>query len=515
LKRGNQSICPDIVLPLALLGCSLAVFLTYLIPEWRAFFSSDVFVFANGWDEEFYLSLQGILDVRNTPGYFPLYLNLALHHLDLSGAVQNLVFDTVLPPATAWLAFLTLQLRKVDPVRAIAYATLICFGSVLFNANNPLISRMLGETRNNSIWIMSGWEVYASILRTPNPEIPFFLVACAVYAFVRFNKWWILLLPLPLLYYHCAVPYAFLLLLSFSYHQLRSGYSANSVAALLVASVVTLIVMGSGLTTLSYLMGLYQPDHPWRQDPYIFSATRHPQLPVGLIVMGALFLLGVYFKFLQIESRTIVLIVILAIASLGSINLHVATGFMLSQKNYYDYGLSIFFALLVVIAIESIRTDVARSTVLAGTLVAIALFSYRSQQIWFRNGMLLGQEMAPGIERLRLDPLHAIIPKIELSAHVAFSTPLLLSPPFSYLYYYAGMIDQCTLLPALVTDAFIFATEHLPADSKELTELSKSAASIELARKRFQRATPKPDLSYCRDADLENKDFYFAGPGKP
>jgi hypothetical protein len=486
-----------------------------LIPEWRAFFTSDVFVFANGWDEEFYLSRQGILDVRNIPGQFPLYLNLALHHLGLSGAVQNLIYDAVLPPATAWLVFLTLRLRKIDPIRAAAYATLICFGSVLFNANNPLVSRMLGETRSATVWIMSGWEVYPSILRTPNPEVPFFLVASAVYGFARFNKWWILILPLPLLYYFTAVPYAFLLLLGFSYHQLRSRYFANPAPALLAASALTLVVMATGLVMLSYLMDLYQPGHPWRQDAYIFSETRHPQLPVGLIAMGVLFPLGVFSGFLRIEPRMVVPIAILAIASLGAVNLHIATGFMLSQKNYYDYGLSIFFALLVVIAIESIRFNVARCAALAGTLVVIALFSYRSQLHWSRNGALLGREMAPSIERLRLDPVHAIIPKIELSAHVAFSTPLLLSPPFSYLNYYQGMIDQCALLPKLVTNALDFAKERLPADSKELAELLKSAETIERIRKRYQSATPKPDQSYCRDAGLENKDFYFAGPGKP
>jgi hypothetical protein len=111
----------------------------------------DVFVFANGWDEVFYLSRQGILAVKNTPGFFPLYLNLLLHHLGLSGAVQNLIFDTILPRATAWLAYLTLRLRNVDPVRAVAYATPICFGSVLFNANNPLISRMLGKLESHEI----------------------------------------------------------------------------------------------------------------------------------------------------------------------------------------------------------------------------------------------------------------------------------------------------------------------------------------------------------------------------
>lgn len=498
-----------------MLICSLAIFLTYLVPEWQAFLTSDVFVFANGWDEEFYLSRQGILAVRNSPGFFPLYLNLALQYLGLSGALQNLIFDTVLPPATAWLVFLTLRLLNVETIRAIAYATLICFGSVLFNANNPLVSDILGETRTATIWFMAAWEVYASILRTPNPEIPFFLVACAVYGYVRFNRWWILFLPLPLLYYHTAIAYAVILVLACSYHLLRSRYFPRTMHALLAAAALTMILMSAGLVTLTWLQGLYQPDHPWRQETYIFNLTRQPQMPVGLIAMAIVLFGGVRYGLLRIEARMIVPIAVLAIASLVAVNLHIATGFMLSQKNYYDYGLSIFFALLVVITIESIPFNVTRSTVLAGTLVVIALFSYRSQQIWFRNGMLLSRELAPSIERLRADPVHAVIPKIELSAHVAFSTPLLISPPLSYLYNYEKMIDQCAQLPSLMTNALAFATARLPADSKELAELKKSWETIERTRKRYEKPQPKPDQSYCRDAGLEKTDFYFAGPGAP
>jgi hypothetical protein len=386
---------------IVLLCCSLGVFLTYLVPEWRVFFSSKVFAFANAWDEPTYLSWQGTIAAQNTPGNFSLHLSAALQRLGLSGALQNLVLDTILPPSTALLVFLTLRLRQVEPIRAVAYATLICFGSVLFNANNPLISNMLGETRSATIWIMSGWEVYASILRTPNPEIPFFLVAYAVYGFVRFNRWWILLLPLPLLYYHTAVPYAFLLVLGLSYQQLHSRYLPNCATALLAASALTMVVMGGGLVIMSYLIGLYQPDHSFRQQPYIFSATRQPQFPVGLLAMAPLFAAGIYFRLLQMNRSTIASAAVIAIAALGSVNLHIATGFMLSQKNYYDYGLSVFFPLLLVIAIEAIRFDIARAVALAGMLILVVDYSYRSQLYWLQNASLVSQELAPEIDRLR------------------------------------------------------------------------------------------------------------------
>ena len=501
------------ILLIALPVLSLVVFLSYLVPQWRAFFTSDVFVFANGWDEEFYLSRQGIIAFQDRPGYFPLHLNLALHHLGLSAAQQNLIFDSILPPVTAFLAFLTLKHLKVDTIRAIAYATLICFGSVLFNAASPLFRAILGHTRNATVWFMAGWEVYPSILRTPNPEIPFFLVACAVYGFARFNRWWVLLLPLPMLYYHTAVAYAFIVVLAFSYNLLRSKYIPKSMHALLVASVLTMTGMLAGHVALSWLQGLYQPDHIWRTDASFLSETRRPQIPAGLIAMAIVFFSGIRLGWMRIEARMVAPIGILAIASLGTANIHLASGFMLSQKNYYDYGLSIVFALLVAIAIESIPVHVIRNATLAAVLVMVALLSHNSQRHWFQNGMQLSRELAPDIERLRADPTHAIIPKAELSAQVAFSTPLLLFPPISYSYVYPGMLDQCKQLPMLVKNALAFATNHLSADSAELKELQKWATSIKGNSERYWQV--KPDQSYCRDAGLEKDDFYFAGPGVP
>jgi hypothetical protein len=513
MKTRLQSVWSADILPLILVILSVAVFLVYLVPEWRAFFVSDVFVFTNGWDEEFYLSWQGALGFKNSPGYFPLHLVLALQKIGLSGAFQNLILDTLLPPATALIVALSLKILKVDSARAVAYATLICFGSVLFNACNPLIDSLLGDPRSATIPIMAAWEVYPSILRTPNPEIPFFLIACAVYGYLRFDRWWILILPLPLLYYFTAVPYLFVLVLSFLYQQLRLRYFANPAIAMFTASAMTFVMAGVGLVGLSYFMGFYQPDQHWRQNSYVFSATRSPQLPAALIALTVVFLLGALSGLLRINRRTATAIWILGIASVGSVNLHIFTGFMLSQKNYYDYGLSITLAVLAVILIDSIRFDFAKHVALMATLLVISLFSYQSHRHWIRTANELSTEMSPSIDKLRVDPLHAVIPKTELAARVGFSTPLLLAP-FSNLYYYFEMSSQCSSLPVLVANIMTFSNARLPAASKELAELSNTVRFAEMYRQRFGKST-KPDYSYCAAAGFENKDFYFVRPGAP
>ncbi len=399
-----------IVTSVLLLTVAAAVFLTYLIPQWYSFFSSKVFVFTNGWDEEYYLSWQGVEGIKNSISYLSLHLSWLMHRLGVSGAVQNLFLDTLLPPATAFLAWLSIRKYGTPGAVAAGYAVLICFGSVLFNANNPFISSLLGETRTSTIVFMMGWEVYPSILRTPNPEISFFLISLAIYGYVRFERWWLLLLPFPLLYYYSAVSYAFVLLTSFIYVQLRSRSAFGVRTAALGAAFSTFVAMGIGVIGLSFVMGLYQPQNPLRSDPFVFSETRWPQFPVGTLILTAVFTAGIRAKLLELESEWIVPLLVLAAASVGAVNLHLFTGFMVAQKNYYDYGLSVIFSIALVIAIQSIRWEVARNLVLVAVLIWVSALCYKSQKIWLGQATKYGAEIAPGIERIREDPLRAIIP---------------------------------------------------------------------------------------------------------
>ena len=51
---------------------SWVILIAVLAPEWWAFFKSEAFVFVNGWDEETYLSWQGVLGAKDSPGYYSL-----------------------------------------------------------------------------------------------------------------------------------------------------------------------------------------------------------------------------------------------------------------------------------------------------------------------------------------------------------------------------------------------------------------------------------------------------------
>lgn len=484
-----------------------SVFLTYLIPQWYSFFTSKAFVFTNGWDEEFYLSWQGVLLLKGTVGTYSLYLSWLMHMMGISGSVQNLLLDTLLPPLTALLVYLSLRRCEIPVATAAGYAVLICFGSVLFNANNPLISAQLGQTRTATVWFMSGWEVYPSILRTPNPEISFFLIAAAVYGYVRFGKWWLLLLPLPLLYFFTATAYGFVLVASFVYVQVRSRFHVGWRAAVSYAALLTFFASGGGFLVLSFVMGLYKPDNVIRNTPYLFSETRMVQFPVGTVALVALFSFGIGFGWLRLERRWIVPLLILGVASISVVNLHLFTGFMMSQKNYYDYGLALIFPIALVIAIQSIRLEFPRNIALVGTLIFVSVFCYRSQMIWLGQATSYGAEITPGIDRLRKDPLRAIIADWNAAGRAAYSSPQLLSP-LSYVYWY--VINQCAEFPAWAGDAWNFESKHLVAGSRAFVEAQDVAEKVHAAEK--LQPKPESDLPYCSEVDLKNRDFYIIGP---
>lgn len=496
----------DAFIALLVIASAASIFLGYLVPQWYSFFTSKVFIFTNGWDEEWYLSWQGIEGFKNIVGTYALYLPWLLQKMGISAAVQNLLFDTLLPPSTALLVFLSLRKCALPVVTALGYSALICFGSVLFNASNPHVNSQLGEIRIATVWLMAGWEVYPSILRTPNPEFSLFLIAAAVYGYVRFSKWWILFLPFPLLYYFTAVPYGFVLIASFSYFQLRSRLSSDWLAAL-VAALVAFFLSGLGLVVLSILMGIYDPGALIRKVPYLFSETRRPQFPIGTIALGIIFVVGNGARILRLEQRWFIAILILGFASLGAVNLHLFTGYMLSQKNYYDYGLSVIFSISVIVGIQAIRLEILRQAVLVWILIYVSQLNYQSQKIWLGQAEKYTAEISSEIDRIRADPLRAIIPNWNAAGRVAYSTPQLVSP-ISYMYWYA--ITQCAGFHAWAASAADFERAHLAAGSRELAE---SLYVVEFAFDAEKRLNKFPsDLPYCASLDLSNKDFYVVSP---
>lgn len=484
---------------------SWVIVLAILAPEWWAFFKSDVFVFVNGWDEETYLSWQGILGIKDNPGYYLLYFYWVLHQIGLSGAVQNLVSDTIFFPFTIYFVFLSLKHINFGANRGLAYAVLICLSSVLFNYANPLVSYTLGSYDGSAIF-MAGHEYYPSILRTPNPQVSYFLIALSVYGFLRHRRAWILLLPLPFLYFHVAVPYVFLLGLVVSQQIFIKRFRLSAPGSTVIASVTIFFLLSLGLTLLFFLGGLYKLDNVIRQSSHVFIESRRPQIPLMLIFLGFFYLIIIYFKWGRASNSPIVALGCLAMAALLSVNVHVVAGFMLSQKNYYDYGLSVLFGLGLVLMIEMLFNETIRYWVILVTLFSVGYVALHSQYLNAKYAISMSAKIAPILKEVRKDSLHSIISPLDVSSLVAYSTPQLLAPPFSYLYYFGFIARQCSGYEILLDNALTYAKVELQYQPERLNELMQTVSTIERGR-REASAMPYLERDYCRAVSYREKNF--------
>lgn len=490
-------------------AAALMVLLAYLLPEWAAFARSEVFVFVNGWDEETYLSWQGVLGAQNDPGYFVLHGYRLLHEAGLSGAVQNLLSDTIFPLLTVLLVMQSFRRLGVEAVRAFAYAVLVLFSSTLFNYANPVVKGLLGEY-DGTAFLMAGWELYPSILRTPNPQVSYFLLALAVYAWLRWRRFWLLLLPLPLLYYFVAVPYAFLLAMAVALPLARRRLNLAGGWALVATGWSVYLLMACGAVGLFMLAGYYAPGNSLAENPWVFARTRMPQLPLGLLfilpAVLALWRAGLLDPGRGLGKNLLMLM----LAAAASVNLHVVTGFMLSQKNYYDYGLSILFGLMLVVVLEWVRNRRLADWTLAGLLFIAAIPTLFSHVYFYQRATAISAKAAPLINSVRLDPLHAVIPDLEVSSRMAYSTARLLAPPFSYQYYFPFIEKQCLYYPELLLAGLSQARQTLAAREDALGSLESTFANIARGQA-GARAMPYKTAPYCSPEAYRTQGFRLLG----
>ncbi|ODU13902.1 MAG: hypothetical protein ABS91_00770 [Thiobacillus sp. SCN 64-35] len=488
---------------------ALIVLLAYLLPEWAAFARSEVFVFVNGWDEETYLSWQGVLGSRNDLGYFVLHLYGLLHEAGLSGAMQNLLSDTLFPLLTVLLVAQSFRLRGVEAVRAFAYAVLVLFSSTLFNYANPVIKDLLGEY-DGTAFLMAGWELYPSLLRTPNPQLSYFLLALAVYAWLKWRRFWLLLLPLPLLYYFVAVPYAFLIAVGVALPVVRRILPLPAWKATAVSAVAVYVLMALGAVGLFTFAGYYDPDNWVVKNAWVFAQTRMPQLPLVLLFVLPVVLLLRRFDQLDAGRSQGRNLLVLLLAAVAAVNLHVVTGFMLSQKNYYDYGLSILFGLMLVVVLEWMKSRRSADWALVVLLAITAIPTLASHLYFYHRSTAISAKAAPFISEVRRDPLHAVIPDLDVSSRMAYSTARLLAPPFSYQYYFPFIEKQCRYYPELLSAGLSQARQGLATREGLLGRLESTSANIRRGQIE-SRAVAYKILPYCTPEAYQPDDFKLLG----
>lgn len=485
-----------------ILGLCICVFAAYLVPEWRALSDVHSYFYQNAWDEYVYMSWQGALGARHIPGYYPLYLVVELQKLGISGSIQNLAFDTLLPPLTAYFIYRSLRLCGIEALRACSYSVIICFASVLFNATNPLLTTFLSK-HDPAATLMGGWEDYPSILRTPSPQTSYLFIAMALFGFLRYRKPWILLTPLPLLYYYTAIPFCFLVA-GGAISVLTRPIPMQPVARIALCSLIAFISAGVVADVLSNHMGPYAAVLHTSAATY-FESHKF-QIPIVALACGGIFFFVNATGIARNRAPWTHWMLWVCAATFATGNLQLITGTMISQKNYYDYGVSILGGMAIALILEVIASEVANAVATIMVLAVVAYFTMTSQLPWYRLSIDVTRQAAPVIEPARKDPQHAVVTDWMISSIVTYGTAKMIAPPLSFQNVYPFVERQCDLNGMLEDSALAYAMTQLGIQSATFKSLSDMR---ELARQfsDITKAQPYKNLEYCQPTRYEPAGF--------
>ena len=525
-KKQNSSLTKisDLIF---LLIFSFAIFASYLTPQFLSFIFSDNFMFVNAWDEETYLSYQGTIGARNVPGHYVLYISSWLHELGVSGSLQNLFSDFLIPPLTLFFLFESFLLFFKDKKKSLFFSIIILFSSVLFNYANPLIREIYGLPYRLAL-IMPGWETYPSILRTPNPQFSYLLIAFSLYLYLRLKRWYLLVLLLPLLYYYVLVPYLYILVVIFLQ---RYKYINGSIKKIFLDNLIAYVFVALVIKLLFYISGGYSEISEIRLS-HSYIESRSPIISLAGLICVTIYCLICIKQGSKRKIDELIyyhkIIITIILCMLGISNLQIINGFILAPKNYQDYAVSIlagFFLAFIWDIIHPSKIVIQdkfainfQSIAMYALLILIFSFTIKSQgfspfyfKIW--KGYTISDPQK--LEKIKNDPLHAIIPSADLSSKIAYSVPKMLIPPFSYQYRFPFIQKQCRYNDVLMQNAIEFVKSKYSPESGELKNFLE-IYNLYKEKSIHNKTVELANSSYCEREPYESKKFYVIEPaGNP
>lgn len=486
-------------------------FIAYLTPLWYAYFHQHPFIFQNAWDEVNYMSYQGALGARNRPGYFYLYVVSWLQELGLSGALQNLVYETIMPPVIFYFSYVAcLKLNKNHRV-ALCYATIILFASVLFNYSNIFIGFFFGNP-NTQHFLLTGWDTYPSILRDPNPLFSYFILSLSIFLYLRFRKFVILLLPLPFLYFWVFAVYLYLLIawvLSQNLFRERVYILAllnNIIAYLILCGIISIIFIKMDHNTARLI----------KEGAWYFT-ERKIVLPLITIVACLMYLVLKINHLFANQNKFEFWFLTLTLCSFAVCNIQLLTGFSLCIKNYIDYGGSILMGVLMVMGLELLNRNQKKFTsYLKFTVLGfIVIFTLKSQGFSFGHGNfkidLVGLLTNSQIVKIQQDPLHAIIIGTEYAQFLPFGYAKLLAPVLSFHNAIDFVNRQCSYNELLTVNALKFIHKNYSPNDPVREEMDNRGEIVLSSLERYKRF-PFKNKDYCQYAKYASNEFYIIIP---
>jgi hypothetical protein len=492
---------------ISLLVAALA-YLSYAAPMLFAYFESTNFLYVNAWDEETYLSYQGALGAMKVPGYWTSgAIVYVLQNLGMSGGDINVMFDCLISPLTCLLISWCLTQLGVDKRRALIYAVIIMFGPILFNFGNPLIASFL--SRGYGIWGY-GWEPYQSILRTPEPQLSFFLLAITTACYLKTRRTAFLFLSLPFLYFYVGIAYGYFLV-AYCLSKIRFLKNMALFRRVIFIGLLSCFCIAAAFGAFDLLF--ISRDVFIAAFPNAYIRSHVPVIPFSGIFMVGLLVIQIMFckrRGLREQSHSAALLFV-ALSIFMISNVHVISGIKLSYKNYMDYSVSLLAGAGMIIFLDFLwihRPRVHRPVCMAMVSGILALtfraygFNFQEMEYHFFRGLQFTS--AEDYKAAYRDPMSIIIEDRDLSAKLPYSVSRLAIPLFSYQYNFPLIAAGCR--PILPRMESALAMLESPAELHAIPNLDYFKNSIDAFSGQnyvpLEKQPPPVMNDFCRSLNM-------------
>ncbi len=491
----------------------IGIFLSYSVPHIVCFLLSTADTYLNAPNEETYLSFEMVDFARKLPFYFSCNIAYLFHQLGIPGSSLNALFDLILVPVTVFLVYKIILSFGVPENRSILYSVIILFCSVLFDHTNPLIDYFYNDNWLKFL-IVPGAQHNASILKTPEPQFSYFLISLAIFFRLKTEKEWVLFLPLPFLHFFVFVGYAFLLIV-YLINKYILTQPVNKTGEHLflnktILSILVTYIVFSMLYLAAALLMYGDSVAMVKRYGYHYIETHRMVIPIQSLILVPLSILFItWMKRGYSIGREGLLAIALTVMTFALTNMQVINGFMLDHKSLHDYVITILSGVAMVAALEmcykrSLVSDAYLDRVVMVLLIGIFLFVAKTNTILL-GGQLFGERLtAQEIQKVRSDPLHAIITDRSISARIAYASPKMPYPPFSYQYCFAPYDHR------LLENALKAAQLRYSPDSEQLKSLTEVYNLITSSRSKGLDYTPFAQSGI----DYDVASYYFIEPEK-
>lgn len=139
------------------------------------------------------------------------YIVTAMHELGISGGLINVVFD-IFSPVVLWaLTAYCVTFVGYSHRKAAVVSLAIILSPVLFVRINPIMDYLFTIVAEGTLisWVTTPAAFFAPIVRTPEPQSTYILIAAALALSLRFRTFIPAFVVFPILYSFVALPYAF------------------------------------------------------------------------------------------------------------------------------------------------------------------------------------------------------------------------------------------------------------------------------------------------------------------